>query len=171
MNDVSTIIGHSLPKWQNFQHFLTTYDIELSADNNISSFTAIAFFSWMWSFTIIRLIVASMSFLANCIKYIFSNLYYQLFVYPLLLLYLNGPEFYNIGFWSGKNHADICSVLTNTESAFWQKNSSACDDLIHRRFQSFVLFVTIMAYFYSFYKIIHFVFTRYYYYCQQHNSK
>lgn len=67
---------------------------------------------------------------------------------PLRALYMTGPSFPGgFGFWRSRDPQDICSELTNTPSAHWDIHFDQCDDLIDKRFRSFM--ITLYAFVYS----------------------
>ncbi len=70
--------------------------------------------------------------------------------FPLKILYFNGPSALGFGFWEGKSGEDICSQLTNVDSAFWvigEDHQSACRDILDRRFNGFALAIGVVIYF------------------------
>ena len=77
--------------------------------------------------------------LSNCIWYCIGL--------PLKILYFNGPSIYGFGFWEGRSGEDICSQLTNVDSAFWKENPSVCVDILDKKFGSFALSLGILVYF------------------------
>lgn len=74
---------------------------------------------------------------------------------PLENLYWNGPVFLNnYGFWGGESPENICHDLTTVRSGHWIENDDICQELLNRRFQSFIVGINTFIYFYIIYRII-----------------
>jgi hypothetical protein len=63
----------------------------------------------------------------------------MLLCYPLLSVYLNGPNMWGVGFWEGRSFAGICEQLTGVDAEHWLQNDYVCYDLIMRRFHSYFI--------------------------------
>lgn len=78
------------------------------------------------------------------------NFIFDYFIlYPLRKLYFFGPSFYGYGFWSGKDFPEICSELSLVKI-----NSFQCNDLLEKKFQSFVILIQISIYFFILYYFV-----------------
>ena len=83
-----------------------------------------------------------------------------IFNQPLRLLYFSGPRLpMETGFWEGVGYHQICSELTNhrTDSSHWilnEQNFRDCEEMVNRRYYSFVILVVVPLYFYFLWRII-----------------
>ncbi|CAM9114663.1 unnamed protein product [Ectocarpus sp. 12 AP-2014] len=67
---------------------------------------------------------------------------WTLLKWPLETLYRKGPRV--LYFWEGLNQENICYELTNIDALFWSSSVdsvSACEELISRKFEAFVISV------------------------------
>jgi hypothetical protein len=67
-----------------------------------------------------------------------QGFYHGLLLRPLAKLFLNGPAWFGIGGWEGKQRTDICAELTKLPSDFWAQNMNTCELFIEKRFYSYV---------------------------------
>ena len=63
---------------------------------------------------------------------------------PVAMLYMEGPT--ALGFWGGDDMEDICYRLTGTESVFWAQNMDACQSLVGRRLESWLVLADFVVY-------------------------
>lgn len=92
------------------------------------------------SFSIIRYILKIIMIIINII-----------ITLPLLIIYLYGPSYGNIGFWKGQEFGDICHYLSNNQldSKFWNENDftkQKCEEMIMKRFFSLLIVVCFPLY-------------------------
>lgn len=78
----------------------------------------------------------------------------SLIIYPLKLLYYDGPLIMGFGGWQGIPKEDICSQLTKVPSTMWLGQIHNCTDLIERHFNSYLIAFFATIYFLFIYKII-----------------
>ena len=87
----------------------------------------------------------------------FQNLFFSIYdvivIGPFRRLYFQGPEISGFGFWQGRPSNEICSMITGVSGDLWIKNMYECEDLLDRKFVSFVILVEIVLYVYVVYKI------------------
>lgn len=79
-----------------------------------------------------------------------SFLYNLTVISPLRRLYLNGPEFFGCGFWSGKSSTVICQTLTAGgvgSTKFWENNPLECYEIINQKFNAFLATFETVVYF------------------------
>lgn len=84
--------------------------------------------------------------------------------WPLKTLYRKGPRF--IYLWEGLSEENICYELTNIDALFWSSSDQsifACEELIRRKFEAFVvsvygLVIIYMAYTFFCIKLYEYVF-------------
>jgi hypothetical protein len=86
------------------------------------------------------------------------NVYDFLVVNPLKNLYFDGPTILGVGFWEKLPQKDICSRLTGVSATFWDKNDASieCEDLLIRKFDTFLVGLSTFSYMWIMYKIISF---------------
>lgn len=86
------------------------------------------------------------------------NVYNQLITAQLRDLYFNGPNFGGVGFWAGKEEAEICHELSPLSSvSFWRSHRDECVNQIENKFHTFVYTVNIAIYFFFLYRTYCFV--------------
>lgn len=84
--------------------------------------------------------------------------------WPLKALYRKGPRF--VFLWEGLSEENICYELTNIDALFWSSSDEsifACEELIRRKFEAFVvsvygLVIVYMAYTFFCIKLYEYVF-------------
>jgi hypothetical protein len=89
--------------------------------------------------------------------YIFLNtLYHHIVYHPLKELYLKGPNLAGYGFWAGEEYHLICSKITNTPglNTVFIENPGICEDIIEKRFYSFLLAIQWIIGMYCVYSVI-----------------
>jgi hypothetical protein len=67
------------------------------------------------------------------------------------------------GFWGGKNETDACAYLTNVPADVWSSQPllrAECSQLLQRRFQSFLISVSVVIYYWILSKALQFLFFR-----------
>ena len=72
----------------------------------------------------------------------FKDLIWSLLKWPLETLYRKGPRL--LSFWEGLSDENICFELTNIDAVFWLSSVDAefaCEELILRKFEAFVISV------------------------------
>jgi len=66
-------------------------------------------------------------------------------LYPLQILYFNGPE--RFGLYEGSDKESICASLTHVRSEFWSASDNTmieCEALLQKKFNAFAIsFITI----------------------------
>ena len=70
----------------------------------------------------------------------FKELVWTLLKWPLKTLYRKGPRILYL--WEGLSEENICYELTKIDALFWsssEESLSACDELITRKFEAFVV--------------------------------
>lgn len=87
---------------------------------------------------------------------------YMLFIFPIKSLYFKGPSIYGWGGWGGINAADICSQLTQVPSSHWTIYYQGCNELLERKFESFMVVVGFSVYLWALYKLISYLWFRYF---------
>ena len=85
-----------------------------------------------------------------------------LFVSPLRILYFHGPRVWGWGGWEGINTEDICAQLTLVPASVWKEQMANCGALLERKFSTFVVSVFGAAYFFAVYKVVSYVYFRYF---------
>ena len=58
---------------------------------------------------------------------------------PLKFVYLSGPSLAGFGFWNGVPYSQICAQLTRVETDHWKENAVACQSLVDRQVDAFVV--------------------------------
>lgn len=81
------------------------------------------------------------------IQFIFHSMLFHLIEAPLLRVYLDGPDVLGVGFWAGQDQSQVCSHLTKVPSDHWDKHPYECEELIHKRFHSYVILLYVLLYF------------------------
>ena len=84
------------------------------------------------------------------------------FVSPLRILYFHGPRIWGWGGWEGINFEDICAQLTLVPASVWKDQTKNCAELLERKFSTFLVSVFGAAYFFTLYKIISYIYFRYF---------
>ena len=96
--------------------------------------------------------------MGNAKKYAFKTVYEMAFVFdilirePIRLLIMKGPTW--IGGFAGQTNAQICALLTKTETVLWEVNFDACQDQINRYIDSYEVLFIVVLYIISFYWVI-----------------
>lgn len=85
-------------------------------------------------------------YLLNYVMTFCSLLFHCLFVRPLAIFYLYGPRYGNWGMWGGVSPSDICAQLTHVDATHWIEHPQICNELIRKRFYSFLLLVYAILY-------------------------
>ena len=85
-----------------------------------------------------------------------------LFVQPLRTLYFKGPRLMGWGGWEGILLEDICSQLTTVPASIWRDQLSNCQDLVERKFQTFLVTISILSYCFVLYKVVAYLWFRYF---------
>ena len=70
------------------------------------------------------------------------NVVWALLKWPLKSLYRKGPKMLYL--WEGLSEENICYELTNIDALFWSTSEDsmlACEELIQRKFEAFVISV------------------------------
>jgi hypothetical protein len=80
---------------------------------------------------------------------------------PFRRLYFLGPEFNGFGFWQGRPSHEICCIITGVSGDLWMKNTEECEDLLNRKFTSFVVLFEAAIYLYLVYKAANIFITRF----------
>jgi hypothetical protein len=84
-------------------------------------------------------------------------------------LYFLGPEWNGFGFWQGRPHHEICSILTGVSGSdgnLWLKHSQnihECEDMIQRKFTAFLVCCETIVFFFLFYKCVDYICFRWIY--------
>lgn len=75
---------------------------------------------------------------------------------PLRRLYFYGPSnlVLGLGFWEGAKKSTICARVKNTEESIWELATDHCDKITEDLFQSFVVFVETLLWFYLLIQIL-----------------
>lgn len=81
-------------------------------------------------------------------------IYNTFFRSPLHYVYLHGPRLrssigivqFDLGFWGGLSHAELCAEVTHTSPRVWVSATSECEKLIESRFHSFEVGVLFLLY-------------------------
>lgn len=60
---------------------------------------------------------------------------------PLRFIYLHGPSLAGFGFWNGVPYSQICAQITKVDNEHWKDHSFACQSLIDRQVDAFVVSV------------------------------
>ena len=74
---------------------------------------------------------------------------YLIIEFPIKKLYKEGPSFGGYGFWQGAEPYDICAALSQVPNHHWQVNGKACELLIDRRVNSWVIAFYAILYIYT----------------------
>jgi len=72
----------------------------------------------------------------------FIEMAWTVFTWPLKTIYRKGPRILYL--WEGLGNDHICYELTKIDAIFWsssEESMSACDELIDRKFEAFVISV------------------------------
>ena len=73
---------------------------------------------------------------------------------PFRYLYRHGPMLViagvTIGFWDGLPSEEICGIMTQYNAPFWREHLTECEEIIHRKEQSFVVMIYVILYYYLF---------------------
>jgi hypothetical protein len=75
---------------------------------------------------------------------------------PLKNLYFDGPTILGVGFWEKLPQKDICSRITGVSATFWDKSDASieCEDLLLRKFDTFLVGLSTFAYVWIMYKLL-----------------
>ena len=73
--------------------------------------------------------------------------YERLLFAPVLALYIHGPTVAGIGFWSGREHADICVGLSSLPRHVFDADPALCHAIIQRQANSMLVTVSVCLYF------------------------
>lgn len=79
----------------------------------------------------------SPAFLAKCLRGV-----YDLGIYPLRILFFQGPRLWGYGFGEGSSSEDMCQSYTNVRSDFWSSSTTTqteCREILERKFNGFVV--------------------------------
>lgn len=74
--------------------------------------------------------------------------------WPLETLYRKGPK--KLFFWEGLSEENICFELTNIDATFWSSSDDsafACEELVRRKFEAFVVSVYALLFLYFAYTL------------------
>lgn len=85
-----------------------------------------------------------------------------LVVYPLRLLYFQGPTLFGVGGWGGLPVEDICAQFTQVSAELWKAQREHCMALIDRKFKAMVVAFGCGVYFMALYKIMSYLWFRYF---------
>lgn len=99
-------------------------------------------------------------------QYLASLLYVipdTLLVYPLKLLYFQGPAILGWGGWGGLPIEDICAQFTQVSAELWKLQKEHCAALVDRKFSAILVAVGCTAYFVGLYKILSYIWFRYFF--------
>lgn len=79
-----------------------------------------------------------------------------MFVQPLRRLYFHGPEniAFGLGFWQGLSQSEICARIKNTSEKTWDKLPDECEQITEQLFQSFLITVETILWFYILVQIL-----------------
>ena len=83
-----------------------------------------------------------------------SELVWALLKWPLKTLYRKGPRLLHL--WEGLGEENICYELTNVDALFWVSSEDsvlACEELIGRKFEAFVVSVYAILFVYIAYTL------------------
>lgn len=86
--------------------------------------------------------IIMMSLLHRAMFDTLQSVTWTLLKWPLETLYRKGPRIFY--FWEGLSEENICYELTNIDALFWSSSvdsASACEELISRKFEAFVISV------------------------------
>ena len=75
-------------------------------------------------------------------------------VRPLRYMYFDGPTVLGVGFWEKLPEKDICSRLTGVSATFWTQNEDECNNLVSRKFDTFIVGAFSFAYIWLAYTVI-----------------
>lgn len=78
------------------------------------------------------------------------------FVMPLKRLYFHGPSniILGLGFWGGVSNERICATVKNTSEDVWSLAPKQCNQITEDLFESFLITVESILYFYLLMQII-----------------
>lgn len=78
------------------------------------------------------------------------------FVNPLKRLYFHGPDniVFGLGFWQGVSQSEICAKIKNTSERTWEKLPQECELLTDQLFQSFLVTIETLLWFYLLIQIL-----------------
>lgn len=68
---------------------------------------------------------------------------------PFLALYVHGPALAGVGFWSGRDQADICATITTLPRHVFTADPMLCETIIHREARALLVTVSVCLYFWS----------------------
>jgi len=85
-----------------------------------------------------------------------------LIVRPLRTLYFHGPRFMGWGGWEGLPLEDICAQMTLVSASVWRYQLDHCEELVERKFQTFLVTVGAFAYGYVLVKLVSYIWFRYF---------
>jgi len=84
--------------------------------------------------------------------------------WPLKTLYMRGPKLFFL--WEGLSEESICFELTNVDSTFWvssEETMIACDDLIRRKIDAFLITVYGILLCYAIYTTLSLILYKYFF--------
>jgi len=90
---------------------------------------------------------------------------FNIIVYPLRILYFNGPRLMGYGFLEGRNKESICYEMTGVKSEFWSSSFQTmeeCEILIEKKFYAFVIGLSTILTIYIFLSNLYLISIRYY---------
>jgi len=86
----------------------------------------------------------------------------NVFVYPLRLLFFQGPRVWGWGGWEGIQYEDICAQMTQVPAHVWREQMFTCAELLERKFTTFLVTVGAATYGFVLYKILSYLWFRYF---------
>lgn len=90
---------------------------------------------------------------------------FNIFVYPVRILYFHGPGLMGYGFLEGRNKDTICYEMTGVKSEFWSTSFQAmeeCEILIEKKFNAFVIGLSTILTLYIILSNLYLISIRYY---------
>lgn len=88
------------------------------------------------------ILLASLYMESACL-YLF-NIITKLLLYPMKLLFLNGPLLHGYGFWQGASFETICASASGTDALFWVQHVDECHLIVDRKILGFALSIYFM---------------------------
>lgn len=82
------------------------------------------------------------------------NIYSTVVLRGLARLYIFGPSVAGVGFWQGRDPANICSRMTESSEHFWHLNMEECHRIIATHFHSYVVLLEVLVYFILLVKVL-----------------
>lgn len=83
---------------------------------------------------------------------------YEMLLYPIRKLYLQGPRINGFGFWQGSPLSEICASITSIPVEHWNINNAECEAVINKKFDAIVVSLECILFMYIYMSVLRTVF-------------